>query len=258
MVTFVMNIHLPHGCVPDISYHALSATIYFDTSHTLRPLPENEILHSHICENIMLKFATLKDTVEMCDAIARSIIADTECIAVTVHCIDLKNDEVSVEYDLTPIYLSFGSNIGDRLTHIHEAVQKCTCSHEIYLDKTSSVIDTMPIGVTSQPNFFNMVIKARTFLTPEQLLIRLKKIEQDMGRVWTKKNYPRIIDIDILYYGSHRIQTPHLTIPHPQVYDRPFVSALLAEINPSCTDPVTLQMHPFFETHAWPVVERRI
>ena len=141
--------------------------------------------------------------------------------------------------ELTPIiiYLGLGSNMGDRRYNLESALN--SLSPKIKIELVSSIYDTMPVGNTLQPRFFNMVCEAATTLSPSDLLIYLKKIEKTLGRMPGPINSPRPIDIDILFYGNQVINTPVLIIPHPRLIERAFVLVPLTEIAPDFVHPVT-------------------
>ncbi len=94
------------------------------------------------------------------------------------------------------------------------------------------MIETQPVGGPPQGKFLNGVLKIRTHLSPHVLLHRLKFIERQMGRLPSRRNAPRVIDIDILLYDNGRIQSKDLTIPHLRMRERPFVLIPLKEIAP--------------------------
>ena len=96
--------------------------------------------------------------------------------------------------------------------------------------RRSSIIETAPAYVLDQPHFLNMVIEARTAHFATELLKRTQRVEKALGRVKTIDKGPRNIDIDILYFDDLRLQTPHLTIPHPLIHERPFVLIPLREL----------------------------
>jgi 2-amino-4-hydroxy-6-hydroxymethyldihydropteridine diphosphokinase len=136
-----------------------------------------------------------------------------------------------------PIYLGFGSNIGDRYYNLEWALH--ALSQKIGMGQVSSVYDTAPVGDTMQPRFLNLVCEATTSLIPIELLTFIKEIEMDMGRKPGPPNSPRPIDIDILFYDNQIINTPELIIPHPRLTERAFVLVPLAEIAPDFEHPVT-------------------
>lgn len=107
-----------------------------------------------------------------------------------------------------------------------------------HLVRTSSVYTTKAWGITRQPDFLNQVVEVATTLSPEQVLLATQEIELLLGRQKTEKWGPRIIDIDLLYYNEQVINTDGLTVPHPQIQNRRFTLAPLAEIAPQFTHPV--------------------
>jgi 2-amino-4-hydroxy-6-hydroxymethyldihydropteridine diphosphokinase len=139
---------------------------------------------------------------------------------------------------LKTIYLSLGSNMGDRLALLRKAIESLPGAGVEVL-RTSSVYETEPIGLREQGWFLNIIVECRTELFPLQLLRRLKKIELALGRKRIVPNGPRTIDIDIILYGRAVIAMAALTIPHPRFRDRRFVLAPLAELAPDLRDPVT-------------------
>ena len=136
------------------------------------------------------------------------------------------------------VYLSLGSNIGDREAMLHRALEALNAAG-IAVTRTSSLYETEPQDLLHQPWFLNLVAECQTELFPLQLLRRVKKIEAEMGRTRSIAKGPRTIDIDILFYGSFIVQTPELTIPHPRLGERRFVLAPMAELAPDLRDPVT-------------------
>jgi 2-amino-4-hydroxy-6-hydroxymethyldihydropteridine diphosphokinase len=137
------------------------------------------------------------------------------------------------------IYLALGSNLGERETNLHQALEKLGFSVEITL--CSAVYDTAPVGNSQQPRFLNMVCFGKTALAPLKLLDFAKKIEADIGRKPGPVNSPRPIDIDILFYDDIVMDTPRLKIPHPRIQERVFVLLPLSEIAPELKHPVTKQ-----------------
>jgi 2-amino-4-hydroxy-6-hydroxymethyldihydropteridine diphosphokinase len=136
------------------------------------------------------------------------------------------------------IFLSLGSNMGNRLAKLKAAV--LNLSPQISVKKKSSVYETPPWGFVEQDAFLNQVIKAETYLEPEALLRHLKRLETALGRVPNFQNGPRLIDVDILFFDDVVIDTPLLVVPHPRLHERAFVLVPLAEIEPDFVHP-TLQ-----------------
>jgi 2-amino-4-hydroxy-6-hydroxymethyldihydropteridine diphosphokinase len=137
------------------------------------------------------------------------------------------------------VFLGFGSNIGDRAANIERACRLIAEIEGVRLVRTSSLIETEPVGYENQPDFINAVLEIGTALTPRELLTATKEIEQRMGRTRTVRFGPRIIDVDILLFGQRVIDEPGLTIPHPRMHERRFVLGPLAEIAPEAVHPVS-------------------
>lgn len=135
------------------------------------------------------------------------------------------------------VYLSLGSNLGDRGSNLDKALEFLT--QRLTVNKVSALYETEPVGNTDQPPFLNMVCEVSTRLEPIGLLTLVKGIESKLGRIPGGVNAPRPIDIDILLYGSQVIGTPNLVIPHPRLNERAFVLVPLVEIAPSVVHPVS-------------------
>lgn len=137
------------------------------------------------------------------------------------------------------VYLSLGSNLGDRSANLHAAIDQLRALGEVVA--VSSFYETEPVELTAQPWFLNCAVKLETGKMPKQLLAAILAIEQQMGRRRTLKKGPRIIDIDILLFGSSVIEMKGLTVPHPAMHERRFVLDPLTEIAPDIRHPVFKQ-----------------
>ena len=135
-------------------------------------------------------------------------------------------------------YIGFGSNIGDRLVHIQNAIRALSKTEGITLQKISSIYKTDPVGYEAQAQFLNGVVAIETKLSPLPLLHTLKDIETAIGRKHRTRWGPREIDLDILIYEDLCLQTEKLVIPHAEMHRRRFVLAPLAEIAPGLMHPV--------------------
>jgi len=134
------------------------------------------------------------------------------------------------------IYLALGSNIGDRERNLREAVRllgECT----IRIEKLSSIYETEPVDYLDQAWFLNAVLEAQTDLPAAQLLAALRHIEAQMGSKKALAKGPRLIDLDILLYGTDTLATPDLQVPHPRMLQRNFVLIPLGEIAPTVRHP---------------------
>lgn len=134
------------------------------------------------------------------------------------------------------VYLSLGSNVGDRQKHLGEAIEKLRELGSVAA--VSSFYETEPVEVKQQAWFMNCAVKLETEAMPRQLLARVLEIEQSMGRKRTQSKGPRNIDIDILLFGTSVVEAKGLTIPHPGMHERRFVLEPLAEIAPEVRHPV--------------------
>lgn len=134
------------------------------------------------------------------------------------------------------VFLSIGSNLGDKEKNCFEAIDRLEKTGLI-INKVSKIYITEPWGLKEQPDFANIAIEAFTLLSPFQLLHNLKKIEKNMGRQKTIKYGPRIIDIDIIFYDDLILKSEELTIPHPLMHERYFVLKPLSEIAPNFVHP---------------------
>jgi 2-amino-4-hydroxy-6-hydroxymethyldihydropteridine diphosphokinase len=135
------------------------------------------------------------------------------------------------------VYLSLGSNLGDRAAQIAQAVELLG-AQGMRLVRQSSLYETEPLDLPDQGWFLNCVIEAETDLMPRELLQSLLDIERYLGRVRRIPRGPRTIDVDILLFGSRVIRMPELEIPHPRMTERRFVLVPFAEISPAVRHPV--------------------
>lgn len=126
--------------------------------------------------------------------------------------------------------IGIGTNIGDKLKNIEDAVNSLQLVPGINVIKQSSVYDTAPWGYTAQDNFYNIVCEVETNLTPNALLGICLGIEGAMGRIRQFKNGPRIIDLDVLLYEGTVINTTELCLPHPRIGERDFVLVPMQEL----------------------------
>lgn len=136
------------------------------------------------------------------------------------------------------VYLSLGSNVGDREKHLARARERLNADG-LHVLRASGIYETEPRDFPDQPWFMNQVLELESSLYPIHLLERTQKIERALGRVPTHPKGPRTIDIDILFYGDTILSVPGLEIPHARVADRRFVLEPLAELAPDLRHPRT-------------------
>jgi 2-amino-4-hydroxy-6-hydroxymethyldihydropteridine diphosphokinase len=139
------------------------------------------------------------------------------------------------------VFLSLGSNLGDRQRNLESALALLT-QHRIEIIKRSSLYETEPQDFASQPWFLNLAVECRVGYFPHQLLAILLDVERQLGRDRHAQSIPkgpRLIDIDVLLYGRSVIDTPKLTVPHARLLNRRFVLEPLVEIDPQLRHPTT-------------------
>ncbi len=141
-------------------------------------------------------------------------------------------------FEPSSCFLSLGSNVGDRMSNLQNAVKSIAANRGVSLEKMSSVYSSEPMHVKEQEDFLNMVILlgVSKYINPFEFLGFLKSIEHKLGRTGYKKRYgPRPIDIDIIYWEGIQIKSHFLTLPHPRFTKRNFVLKPLSEIKPDFT-----------------------
>ena len=134
------------------------------------------------------------------------------------------------------VYLSLGSNLGDRAANLRAAIAALPDAGARVV-KVSSLYETEPVDYLDQPWFLNCAVEAETALAPLDLLHALREIEALLGSQKEFAKGPRLLDMDILLYGDETIESPELQIPHPRMLQRNFVLAPLAEIAPALKHP---------------------
>lgn len=137
------------------------------------------------------------------------------------------------------VFLSLGSNLGDRKASLADAVRALAALPETAVKAVSRLYDTAPWGKTDQPRFLNAAAEIETALGPLELLNAVKALEAGLGRRPGPRWGSRVIDVDIVLFGDTVMDTPELTLPHPRFRERAFVLAPLAEIAPDAPDPVS-------------------
>ena len=141
--------------------------------------------------------------------------------------------------DKQRIFLSLGSNLGDRESNLEKALS--SLSPHVNVVNQSSIYETEPWGFLDQPNFLNQVLEGETNLSPLELIDYVKGIEKEIGRKPGRRFGPRLVDIDILFYGDQIISKDGLSIPHKRMTERAFVLIPLNEIAPDLLIPGSSQ-----------------
>ena len=135
------------------------------------------------------------------------------------------------------VYLSLGSNVGDRAKNLQNALVALEAEN-VHVVRVSSMFETEPVDYQDQPWFLNCAVHAETQVSPLELLHALRDIEAKMGSQKLVPKGPRLIDMDILLYGDETIDAPELQVPHPRMHLRRFVLEPLAEIAPQARHPI--------------------
>jgi 2-amino-4-hydroxy-6-hydroxymethyldihydropteridine diphosphokinase len=134
-------------------------------------------------------------------------------------------------------FVGIGSNLGDRETNLRRAVDLLSAEEGIEVVAVSEIRETEPVGPVEQGPFLNGAVKVETSLGPRELLDRLLSVENRLGRVRSERWGPRTIDLDLLLYGSNRIDEPGLAVPHPRLHERRFALEPLLDLDPALEIP---------------------
>ena len=134
-------------------------------------------------------------------------------------------------------YIGIGSNIGDKVSNCHEAVEEIKKLHGCRFISQSGLFLTKPVGVEDQDWYVNGVVSVAADLLPADLLQELLAIEAGMGRTRQRRWEARIIDLDLLLFGQHVIAESDLTVPHPRLHLRRFVLEPLVRLAPDLVHP---------------------
>lgn len=143
---------------------------------------------------------------------------------------------INGENHLHEVYISLGSNIGDKKSNLQKAIALISIKCEVVAQ--SSLYETAPWGNINQDNFVNQVIYLKTLYSPKNLMTFLLAVESEMGRIREDKWGPRTIDLDILFYDDVIIDEEKLKVPHPQISARKFILTPMAELSQSLIHPV--------------------
>jgi 2-amino-4-hydroxy-6-hydroxymethyldihydropteridine diphosphokinase len=160
-------------------------------------------------------------------------------LLISVHSV-FKNKRYLMPIDKTnmnSVYLLIGGNMGDRMDYLQRAKEAIGKNTGTIL-KASAIYETEAWGLTNQEKFLNQAVMIDSQLKPKDLLHSLLQIEEQLGRKRDLRYGPRIIDIDILFYGDEIVHEPHLEIPHPEVQNRRFALQCLDDIAPNFIHPL--------------------
>lgn len=133
---------------------------------------------------------------------------------------------------LTEVYIGLGGNIGDSYAILNKAIEKIASIQGIYNVNVSRFYRATPVSSIPQDPFVNAVCHFKTSFSARELLEQLQQVEKSLGKMEKQKDAPRIIDVDILFFGSETYEEADLKIPHPHWHERLFVIAPLADLTP--------------------------
>ncbi len=145
----------------------------------------------------------------------------------------------SVDQSTSPVFIALGSNLGDRAANIREAASLLDAVDGFDVLQVAPLYESAPMYVEDQPSFVNTCLSGRASLSVEDMLTVVKSIESEMGRRVTFRNGPRLIDVDIVYFGTVSFETDRLVVPHPRRLERSFVLRPIFDLAPDFTDPPT-------------------
>lgn len=129
--------------------------------------------------------------------------------------------------------IALGTNLGNRIENINAAIRAIAKLSGVKIIKASSVYETAPVDCESDSKFLNAAILVETSVSPAVLLGECLGIEAAMGRIRTKKNEPRVIDLDLILYEGFKAESYELTVPHPRALERAFVLTPLMDLYPT-------------------------
>lgn len=143
---------------------------------------------------------------------------------------------------MSRVFIGVGSNEGERLEQISQAIRALGFLPEVRLVQMATILETSPVGGPPQAPYLNTVVELDTALEPFALLRGLQDIERCLGRVPAPQRWmPRPIDLDVLLYDDHVIHAPGLCVPHPRLHERRFVLEPLAQLAPMLRHPLLQQ-----------------
>ena len=250
-----LEVFANHGVYPEENIlgqkFLVSATMYADTRSAGKADDIHTSIHygevSQFIHTYMKKY-TFKLVERAAESMARELLLNTpylEKIEIEVKKpwapIGLPVEYVAVEIcrQWHTAYIALGSNMGDKVQYLKNAVAALEEHQECRVEAVSTFIETEPYGDVVQENFLNGCLKLRTLLTPLELLKELQRLEEQAGRERTIKWGPRTLDLDIIFYDDLILSMDELCIPHVEMHKRDFVLKPLFEITPYLHHPVT-------------------
>ncbi len=134
------------------------------------------------------------------------------------------------------VYVGVGSNLGRRADNIRRGLELLE-RQGFKIERQSRIYETKPIGMKPTRNFLNLAVQAMTRLSPLETIAAFGRVERALGRGRHRRNRPRTLDLDLLFYGNRVIRQSSLSVPHPRLHEREFVLAPLNDIAPNLVHP---------------------
>lgn len=243
-----LEVFAKHGVYPEENFlgqkFVVDAVLYVDTRKAgISDELEDAIDYGDVCHeiDIFLREHTYKLIEKVAETLAEHLLKEFDILrAIDLEIkkpwapvgLPLKEAAVSIHRGWHTVYLSVGSNMGDKETHIREAIEELEEHDCCKVTAVSELIITEPYGVKEQEDFLNGSLEMETLLPPEELLDFLHEIEEEHNRERTMHWGPRTLDLDILFYDDLVMDTENLTIPHEDMQNREFVLEPMMEIAP--------------------------
>lgn len=222
----------------------VNATLHIDTAKAGRTDElSDSVDYGKVC--LMINDFMTKHRMNLLEAVAnrlarKLLMSYPEIEAVTLEIekpqapipLEFENVSVKIHRSWHTAFIAFGSNMGDRMAYIQDAIANISADTRCEVKKVSKFVESKPYGEVEQDNFYNGVLELRTLLEPKELLEFLQAEERHAGRVRKEHWGPRTLDLDILYFDDMIIENDDLTIPHVDMQHRDFVLVPLSEIAP--------------------------
>jgi len=249
-----LEVYAYHGVFPEENEKGqkfiISATLFCDikeagkTDNLTKTINYGEVskmMHDFICKNM---FQLIETVVERLAEKMLLTIPKLQKVKLQLQKpeapIGLPFETVTVEIERGwhTAYIGLGSNMGDKEAFLEAGIEMLADTKGCIIEKVSEFIETEPYGDVVQDNFLNGALKLKTLLTPEELLTKIKEIEQENGRERNVRWGPRTLDLDILLYDDIVMESVKLEIPHIEMHKRSFVLEPLAQIAPYVHHPI--------------------
>lgn len=249
-----LELYAYHGVFPEEQKlgqkFLIDASLYLDT----RQAGQNDDIHASVDYGFICRFITKylqEHTFELLEAAAEQLAQALLLKLPKIRAVDLEikkpwapiglpieTASVAISRRWHTVYLSIGSNMGDRQAFLDYGVRRLEQAPFIKDIRVSKILETEPYGYTDQDAFLNGAVELQTLCTPHELLTLIHKIEADAGRERKIHWGPRSLDLDILFYDDWILEQPDLLVPHPDMENRMFVLEPLSELCPGKVHPV--------------------